>query len=265
MGGREDGPLVAVVRVAIVGLGVMGRNHHRVLKGLGHDVLTVDPLGHADHDSATTVNWARVDAAIIATPVSELETFAGVMFQCDIPCLVEKPGPAYGPRDWIGYTERFNPVVRALAERIGEVRVVHTGRLGGGPRHPVSAAVDLATHDLDLLGMLGVARTPIASIGDEDDFCALLGGATVRVSHRFPVKRRRIQVIGTPTLEADLIEQRLWVDGIEVPVPKREPLIDQDEAFLRGDPSPVSPADAAETLRLALTLEEMSRECATVK
>jgi hypothetical protein len=36
------------VRIAVIGLGVMGRNHKRVLERLGHEVVTVDPAGHAD-------------------------------------------------------------------------------------------------------------------------------------------------------------------------------------------------------------------------
>jgi hypothetical protein len=258
------------MRVAIVGLGVMGRNHERVLRGLGHDVVTVDPAGHADFASALDADWGLVRSVIIATPRDHLVDRRIELGSCGVRCLVEKPGAEspkalrryLRPGDWIGYTERFNPVVRELQARIGEVRSVHVERLGGPPRHPVSAAVDLATHDLDLLGMLGVDRTPIAVVGDEGHFSALLAGGSLTASHAHPTKRRRIVVTGYPTLEADLIQQRLWVEGVEVPIQRREPLADQDAAFLRGDPCPVSITQAAETLRLAQQLEGM---CVTAR
>jgi Trk K+ transport system NAD-binding subunit len=42
------------MRIAVIGLGVMGRNHKRVLERLGHEVVTVDPAGHADTSASRT-------------------------------------------------------------------------------------------------------------------------------------------------------------------------------------------------------------------
>lgn len=252
------------MRVAIVGYGVMGHHHARICKALGHEVTTCDPFSpEADAERMWTC-CEEFDAAIVAAPIQELVPEA--IRAGDVRLLIEKPGAEeyrslviglFDKDAWFGYVERFNPVVRELQERIGEVVTVKTERLGPAARSDVSPAIDLATHDLDILASLGLDTTPIVAMQRGGHLSALLECGTLEASHASPIKSRKITIYGAPHLHADLIEQRLWVDGMEISVSKHEPLMAQDAAFLRGEPCPVSIEQAAETLRIAEQLEAM--------
>lgn len=170
-----------VKRIALVGAGIMGRNHARVLAGLQNvefvAVVEPDKLSFAIPES---VSWLKsledlasldIDAAIIATPTMTHELLSLQLAEMGAHVLVEKPvaenqGAAkrmteeFNARSLVGavgHIERFNPAMRELKRRlsndeIGEVYQIATRRQGSFPNRigDVGVAKDLATHDIDL-------------------------------------------------------------------------------------------------------------------
>lgn len=177
----------SLLRGAVVGLGVMGSHHARVLHSLdGVELCAVvdsDPLrrertaaayagtrGYASLADALAAE--ALDFACIAVPVERLPDVATEAISAGLHVLVEKPtaptedgasaliaeAEARGVTLGVGHTERFNPAVRALKRQIddgaiGRVLHVHARRLSPFPNRQGSAgvALDLATHDIDVL------------------------------------------------------------------------------------------------------------------
>jgi predicted dehydrogenase len=168
-------------RFALIGAGVMGRNHARVLSSLAgaEFVAVIDPRGVslrlADSVEVATnvadLSALDVDAAIVATPTITHEEISLELAGLGISALVEKPiaeTPASAKKmaseflkkdliGAVGHIERFNPAIRELKRRlaareIGEVYQIATRRQGSFPHRigDVGVAKDLATHDIDL-------------------------------------------------------------------------------------------------------------------
>lgn len=178
-----------MTRVGVVGTGVMGRNHARVL----HELGAVDLVGVADSnvDAACQVAGAhatrgygslsellakeRPEAVTIAVPTENHH--AAVMEALAAGChvLVEKPIAATlaeadelvaaarsaGRVLAVGHIERYNPAVLELKRRLddgqlGRVYQFDAQRLGPFPQRirDVGVVIDLATHDLDLMRFL---------------------------------------------------------------------------------------------------------------
>ncbi|TMB86511.1 MAG: Gfo/Idh/MocA family oxidoreductase [Chloroflexi bacterium] len=178
-----------MTRVAVVGTGVMGRNHVRVLRELGE----VDLVGVADANPDAAFQVAAMygtrgygshqeliereqpEALIVAAPT--INHHAVVMDAIAAGChvLVEKPIAAtLDEADElvaraksakrvlaVGHIERYNPAVLELKRRLdegqlGRVFQLNARRLGPFPQRvrDVGVVVDLATHDLDVMRYL---------------------------------------------------------------------------------------------------------------
>lgn len=171
----------------VVGLGVMGRHHLRLLSAMPDVQVAgaVDP----DPDSRVAVASAypgiqthaslsaalvahQVDFACVAVPVDALVPCASMALAAGLHVLVEKPSAPTEEaalallRDaearelllGVGHVERFNPAVVALRERIeagliGRVHQMHARRLSPFPNRAGAkgVALDLATHDIDVM------------------------------------------------------------------------------------------------------------------
>lgn len=175
--------------VLVVGLGNMGSRHARVLRELGHEVVTVDPVApEADYRNLAPVAAEfDVEAACVAVPIPWLAHVAIEVMETFSPArvLVEKPGAETaeslaavaraaqrnGCRLAIGYTERHNPAALALHARLaaGGPPVVHAVATRFSPGAPLAPVVphevDLAVHDLDLAHGFGVAPWRVAWFG----------------------------------------------------------------------------------------------------
>jgi UDP-N-acetylglucosamine 3-dehydrogenase len=175
-----------VTRVALVGLGMMGRNHLRVLSDLegvelaavcDQDETAVDTVARA-HSVAGYRSWEemfereRLDAAVVAVP-TRFHLDAGLAALArGVHVFVEKPIATNleegrrlvdAARDAglvlaVGHIERFNPAVRELKRRvgageIGRIYQIQARRLGPFPARirDVGVVIDLATHDLDVM------------------------------------------------------------------------------------------------------------------
>lgn len=173
-------------RIALVGLGRMGKNHLRVLRDTpGFELAgVVEPRGDAPSDLGSipfvrsVAELAKVpfDAAVIATPTATHQAMALELIGMGKHLLVEKPiassyeegrqvlaaAHAKGTKLAVGHVERFNPAVRKLREIIKEGWIgtpIHFSftRVGGYPETLLSGnnvILDLAVHDIDVLRSL---------------------------------------------------------------------------------------------------------------
>ena len=179
--------------MGLVGIGMMGRNHARVLRAIeGVELVAVaDPAGdkHGMAGAATLVEnvaalvEADIDAAVVAVP-TRYHLEAGLeLAAAGIHTLVEKPlaaDPAQAARlveafesaglvNAVGHIERCNPALRAMRTRLeqgelGEIYQVATRRTGPFPNRIADVGVikDLATHDMDLTAW--VIQSPYAEV-----------------------------------------------------------------------------------------------------
>ena len=169
------------LRVAIIGLGMMGTNHARVLSNLeGVELVAVaDPQGDTQRvlpnfkvlRSVGEVIKLGVDYCVISAPTAFHEEIASQLIASGIHFLVEKPiadsyASAVKIRDAaksakvigaVGHIERFNSALqearkRVLAGELGTIYQVATRRQGPFPSRifDVGVVKDLATHDIDL-------------------------------------------------------------------------------------------------------------------
>ena len=169
------------LRTAIIGLGMMGTNHARVLSNLeGIELIAVaDPQGDAQKvlpqikilNSVDEVIKLGVDYCVISAPTAFHEEIALQLITQGIHFLVEKPiadtyASAVKIRDTaksakvigaVGHIERFNSALqearkRVLAGELGTIYQVATRRQGPFPSRisDVGVVKDLATHDIDL-------------------------------------------------------------------------------------------------------------------
>lgn len=177
------------IDIGVIGLGVMGRQHLRVLRGInGFRIVGVcDPnAGLAERlesdepalvvfpDVAALVD-AGISAAVIASPTALHAEQASYLVERGIHVLVEKPvaaslDEAKGLQELarrhttcllVGHVERFNPAVRVLKEflrrgALGQVVSLSASRVGiGRPAMPSTNVVfDLAIHDVDVVRFL---------------------------------------------------------------------------------------------------------------
>jgi predicted dehydrogenase len=149
----------------VVGYGRMGRFHKTVLEDLGYTVTTVDPAGHADHDTVKYWTW---DAAAVATPVHELAPITRRLLLADTPTLVEKPVAMTvtevkrlritqlqaGTPCAVGFVERFNPTITDLKDNLGSGTSATFTRINDRPSW--NTRLDLQLHDVDLALYLGL-------------------------------------------------------------------------------------------------------------
>jgi UDP-N-acetylglucosamine 3-dehydrogenase len=175
------------LRGVVVGLGVMGTHHVRVLRSMeGVDLVAVadpDPARrnrirgqHRDVAVYESLDQAladhRLDFACLAVPVEWLPPLAHDALAAGLHLLVEKPmapdedaalamiadAEERGLLLAVGHVERWNPAVVALKQKldggaVGRVLQMHARRLSPFPNRQGSqgVALDLATHDIDVM------------------------------------------------------------------------------------------------------------------
>jgi predicted dehydrogenase len=179
-------------RGAVIGLGMMGRHHARILQSSPamRFAGAVDPGGdrfgavrdpallHDGIDALLAAAGGPPDFAIVAVPTEEHLPAVRALAAAGVHLLVEKPLAAtveearaiidlcaeHGVIGAVGHVERCNPALRALRDRVaggqlGDVFLVATERVGPFPDRvrDVGVVKDLATHDLDLVRWLGGA------------------------------------------------------------------------------------------------------------
>lgn len=170
------------VRLAVIGLGEMGRHHARIVSRLaGIDFVGgVDPAGdvhrslagHTRHTDLDAVLAVGIDAAVVAVPSEDHEKVALRLADAGVHCLIEKPiapdhetavrvRDAFAAADVIGavgHVERYNPALQEMKRRLlggalGQIFAIQTERVGPYPLRIRDSGViqDLATHDIDIV------------------------------------------------------------------------------------------------------------------
>jgi len=184
----EDGG--AETRIAVIGVGHLGRHHARILGSFEGATLTavVDTIRERAVDVAA-VSGARaledfrelfdqVDAVVVAVPTELHHLVALPFLERGIAVLVEKPitrtlaeadalieaARASGATLAVGQTERHNPAVAAVVPLVTSPRFIEVHRLGVFPDRSLDIDVvfDLMIHDLDVIASL--VRSPVSAI-----------------------------------------------------------------------------------------------------
>ena len=186
--------------MAVVGVGVFGRNHARVYRQL-QDAGSVRLVGVVDPNTARADAVARefdckafgsveqmltthseVQAASVAVPTVLHREVAGSLMEAGVDVLIEKPlaatlreadelvrlASAHGRVAQVGHLERFNPAVRATLPLITRPMFFEVHRLSVfSPRAlDVDVVLDLMIHDLDIvLAFVGSAVKEIRAVG----------------------------------------------------------------------------------------------------
>jgi predicted dehydrogenase len=178
------------IRVAVIGVGHLGRHHARILSAMegAELVAVVDTNAEraAVASSATgTPSYEdfreimdRVDAVTVAVPTELHRDVALPFLERGTAVLVEKPmarslieadellaaARASGATLAVGQTERYNPAVAAVMPLVTSPRFIEVHRLGAFPDRSLDIDVvfDLMIHDLDII--LALVRSEVESI-----------------------------------------------------------------------------------------------------
>ncbi len=224
------------LRLAVIGVGHLGKEHARILSALPDAEL----VGVADTDREQAESVARrhgtrayadhrplldaVDAAVLVVPTTHHHAVAREFLGRGIPLLVEKPlalgreqaddlvaaARRHGALLQVGHIERFNPAFEHLQRLPLRPLYVTCERYSpfAGRSTDIGAVLDLMIHDLELL--LALVRSPVTGVtalgvtvlgGHEDMATATLTFANGCVAHLtasrvHPGPRRRLNVWG---------------------------------------------------------------------
>lgn len=173
---------MAEIRLAVVGVGHLGRHHARVAASLGG----VRVVGVHDHHPGRAEEVARefslpilpdlpavasqAEAVVVATPTVTHAEIAGFFLDRGVHVLVEKPMAArVSEADdllararrrclvlQVGHVERYNPAIQAALDLVSSPRFIEVHRLGVfSPRSlDVDVVLDLMIHDLQIVSSL---------------------------------------------------------------------------------------------------------------
>ena len=225
---------MARLRIAVIGVGHLGKEHARILAGLPE----VELVGVVDVNLDQAQAVARrlgcqaygnhrpllplVDAAVLAVPTSGHHAIAVEFLRSRIPLLVEKPLASTLDQAeslvecarrrevlvQVGHIERFNPAFEELQKHSFQAKFIECERLGPftGRSTDIGVVLDLMIHDLDLL--LTLVRAPVCGV--EALGVALFGGhedmanarlhfangcvANVTASRASPAPRRKMRI-----------------------------------------------------------------------
>lgn len=204
---------MANLRAGLIGLGMMGRHHARVLGSLpGVDLVAVaDPGGDVHQvaggrpvvDNVEQLIEHRLDYCMVAVPTVYHEQIGLALAEAGVHAIIEKPlaqdtasaerlANAFAERGLVGavgHIERYNPALqqaraRLEAGELGDVYQIQTRRQGPFPARIADVGVvkDLGTHDIDLTAWVAqqtyasvAARTAYKSGREHEDLVAVVG------------------------------------------------------------------------------------------
>jgi predicted dehydrogenase len=225
---------MARLRMAVIGVGHLGKEHARILAGLSD----VELVGVVDVNFEQAQAVARrlgcraygihrpllqqVDAAVVAVPTSQHHPLAVDFLRAGIPLLVEKPlASCLQEADdlvqvarrqqvvlQVGHIERFNPAFEQLRNYSFQAKFVECERLAPftGRSTDVGVVLDLMIHDLDLLltlvpaGVRSVEALGVALFGGHEDIANarlhFANGcvANITASRASPTPQRKMRI-----------------------------------------------------------------------
>ena len=183
----------ATVKVAVLGVGSLGKEHARIYADLAANGL-VEFAGLHDPDSSAAQRIsaqhgvpafrsveaaaANADALSVVTPTITHHAIAKPLLLLGKHLLIEKPMTATTAEAGelvqlaqerklvlqVGHVERFNPVFRYLEEVVSEPRFIEVHRLSPFPARStdIGVVLDLMIHDLDLI--LAFVKAPLTGL-----------------------------------------------------------------------------------------------------
>ena len=201
------------LRAGVLGLGVMGRHHSRVLSQLDGvefvgvydpaDNVPAEVQGRAVVRDLETLLKLGVDYCVIATPTIYHLELGVALAEAGVHALIEKPVASTseagrqlatlfadkGLVGGVGHIERYNAAVQTARQRIeegliGEIYQIATRRQGPFPGRIADVGVikDLASHDIDLTAWVTQqdyvsvnARTAYRSGREHEDMVLAVG------------------------------------------------------------------------------------------
>jgi predicted dehydrogenase len=232
------------MRVGVIGVGAMGKNHVRVYS----ELKSVDEVGVCDLNAAAAQEIAQqhgatsypsvedllrnVDAVSVCVPTPFHAAVVRQVFSAGKSVLIEKPICATAQEAYdlmrhapagitlgVGHIERFNPVVAEIKKIIKKPLYVEMKR-----HNPASARVtgssvveDLMIHDIDILmNVLFSGPCTISSAGNNDVCSVLMNCGAVPValsaSRKSSKKIRMIYIEEEEfTVEGDFMSQEVMI------------------------------------------------------
>ncbi|EAP97499.1 NAD-dependent dehydrogenase [Janibacter sp. HTCC2649] len=204
---------MANLRAGLIGLGMMGRHHGRVLASLpGVDLIAVADPGGDVHgvaggrpvlENIEQLIEQGIDYCMVAVPTIYHEQVGLALAAAGVHAIIEKPlaqdtpaatkvaeaFEAKGLVGAVGHIERYNPALQEARRRLeagdlGDVYQVSTRRQGPFPARIADVGVvkDLGTHDIDLTAWVTqqtftsvAARTAFKSGREFEDLVAVTG------------------------------------------------------------------------------------------
>lgn len=201
------------LRAGLLGVGMMGRHHARVLRELdGVELVAIADPGGDPHGVAGDLQvlpdiealiGAGIDIAVVAVPTRFHEDAALKLAAAGVHTLVEKPiahtveagqrmvdaFESQGLVGAVGHVERFNPALQELRRRLeagelGDVYQIATRRQSTFPARIADVGVgkDLASHDIDLTAWVAqsdystvFAQTAFKSGREYEDMITITG------------------------------------------------------------------------------------------
>ena len=183
-----------MLKVGVVGVGVMGHHHARIYRLLeGCELIGVDDIDEQRRSQVASEFEVRpfpnlaellseVDAVSIAVPTPDHHEIGLQCLAAGVDVLIEKPlasslaeaddlieaAAKEGRVLQVGHTERYNPAVEEMTRRVREPGFIEVDRLGSlVPRSlETDVVLDLMIHDIDIIHMLvGDDVTEIRAVG----------------------------------------------------------------------------------------------------
>ena len=187
-------PSEPVLRVGVVGVGHIGKNHARIYGELAEANPSVKFSAILDPNAAVAAQIAAatgaqvagsldefaglVDAASIATPTPQHFEIAQHLLAAGRHLLIEKPiaetpaqarelvalAKSAGRILQVGHVERFNPALGALEKLLTRPRFIEAHRLSPYPMRSteIGVVLDLMIHDIEVI--LHLVRSPVAQV-----------------------------------------------------------------------------------------------------
>lgn len=178
------------VRIAVVGVGYLGRHHARILSSLaGAELMAVVDTNAARAHAIAAASGTRaltdyrellgkIDAVTLAVPTELHREIALPFLSAGVHVLVEKPmartlaeaddmiqaASKAGAILAVGQTERFNPAVAAARPILSDPRFIEVHRLGAFPERSLDIDVvfDLMIHDVDIV--LSLVKSEVEAV-----------------------------------------------------------------------------------------------------
>lgn len=247
------------MNIALIGLGVMGKNHYTELRKrdvnlLLFDIIKPDWVNSSDkfYFDINELLLNKIDGAIIATPTKfHYEIFIKI-YKNIKNILIEKPLSlsideaykikelAYNNNVCIGFCERFNPVSLYFRNLINDEVIEYANfmRVSQKPARIVDVGVDLdlSVHDIDLANFFGLKEK--FYIYKSNNPCTTIklhsNSVEIMASWDFHTRIRRAFInTNKASYELDFLNSKIIKNGENIDIIKHSSLYYEQGEFLK--------------------------------